>query len=516
MRRCDSFAGRLTVLCMSNLSLQALGFVYRIFLSRLAGAEGLGVYRLAFSAYIVLHAACLSGVTMACTRMAAAWSAQGRLGAVRLLVRRAFSAFLGIFSVGSTVLLLLRDPIARHILGDSRTAAAIPVMLACIALTGIENVCKSTMVGLGRVDNAAASELIEQLVRIAVTLALLYGARTGDLGWVAVLIFAGMTVSECVSAVVMVCLYRRLRLPPVCRPPAGAWAEFRAIVLPVSLSALLSNGVASAGAVVLPMRLAASGLTQTEAVAALGVVSGVASPIMLLPIALLSSLCTVAMPEISRYAAVRRTPALRRFTGRTVFAAGVVGIPATALLLPLAPAIARLFFYRAVPPRAFWLIGLSCILCYYQMVTSCLLTGLGRQQQAVLSALGGELVQLALTWLLAGHPALRVYGYLLAQCIAPLAVTLYNTACLLACGALPAAPAQLVGIPLVCGAVIFLWTRIFYYAFTGWLGGQWLGLICAAGSAIVLYLCVLRLFGVRVERYLRFPSHTPAYLHLFY
>ena len=47
MRRCDSFAGRLTVLCMSNMGLQALGFLYRIFLSRLAGAEGLGVYRLA-------------------------------------------------------------------------------------------------------------------------------------------------------------------------------------------------------------------------------------------------------------------------------------------------------------------------------------------------------------------------------------------------------------------------------------------------------------------------------------
>ena len=155
MRRCDSFAGRLTVLCMSNMGLQALGFLYRIFLSRLAGAEGLGVYRLAYSAYIVLHAACLSGVTMACTRLSAEWSAQGRPGAVRVLVRRAFQTFLCFFLCGASVLLLFRDLIAEHVLGDGRTAAAMPVMLACIGLTGIENVFKSTMVGLNRVDNAA-------------------------------------------------------------------------------------------------------------------------------------------------------------------------------------------------------------------------------------------------------------------------------------------------------------------------------------------------------------------------
>lgn len=516
MRRCDSFAGRLTVLCMSNMGLQALGFLYRIFLSRLAGAEGLGVYRLAYSAYIVLHAACLSGVTMACTRLSAEWSAQGRPGAVRVLVRRAFQTFLCFFLCGASVLLLFRDLIAEHVLGDGRTAAAMPVMLACIGLTGIENVFKSTMVGLNRVDNAAVSELTEQVVRIGATLALLYWNENGDLGWIAVLIFAGMTVSECVSAFLMTRMYCGLRLPPAAPPPPGARAEFLSIVLPVSASALLSNGIASAGAVVLPMRLTASGLTCADAVAALGVVSGIASPIMLLPIALLSSLCTVAMPEASRYAALRDPARLRRFTGKTVFAAGVVGIPATALLIPLAPAIARLFFYRAVPPLYFWLIGVSCILCYYQMVTGCLLNGIGRQQFAVLTALSAEALQLALVWALAGRPHLRVYGYLIAQCIAPACAALAGAARLVSCGALPFAPGRLLGVPLVCGAAVFLWTRVFYYVFVGWLGGQWPGLVCAVLSALLLYLFVLRLFGVNVRKYLSVPGRAPAYLTLFY
>ena len=65
------------VLACGNLALQALGFVYRIILSRYAGAEGLGVYRLVNSAYLVLHAGCLSGVTMACSRLSAVYEARG-------------------------------------------------------------------------------------------------------------------------------------------------------------------------------------------------------------------------------------------------------------------------------------------------------------------------------------------------------------------------------------------------------------------------------------------------------
>ena len=133
---------------------------------------------------------------MAGTRLSAEWSAQGRPGAVRGLVRRAFQTFLCFFLCGASVLLLFRDLIAEYVLGDGRTAAAMPVMLACIGLTGVENVFKSTMVGLNRVDNAAVSELTEQVVRIGATLALLYWNENGDLGWIAVLIFAGMTVSE--------------------------------------------------------------------------------------------------------------------------------------------------------------------------------------------------------------------------------------------------------------------------------------------------------------------------------
>lgn len=515
MRKCDSFMGRLCLLCFSNIGLQLLGFVYRIFLSRFAGAEGLGVYRLAFSAYIVIHAAALSGVTMACTRLSAEWSAQGRAGAVRRLVRRAFGTFLCFFICAGSILLGFRDWIGGTLLGDFRTIDAMPIMLVCIFLTGIENVLKSTMIGMNRVDNAAASELTEQLVRIGATIALLSMEQTADLGRIAVLIFTGMAISECVSAAMMVHMYRRMKLPAASAPPAGK-NPFWNIVLPVSASALLTNGIASAGAVVLPARLVDSGLSRTDAVSALGIVSGIASPIMLLPIALLASLCTVAMPQASRYASQHNRVQLQHFTSQSLFATGIVGVPATALLLPLAPVISRLFFYRAVPVAYFWLIGLSAVLCYYQMITGCLLNGIGQQQFTVTTALSGEALQLVLVYLLAGQPHLRVYGYLIAQCIAPLCVALCNLVRLVSCGALVIRLQRFLGAPMLCGLAVWLWTRVFYSFFVGWLGGQWMGLVCAVVCSMILYLCFLRLFDIKIEKYLSVRGHPTHDFMLFY
>ena len=126
------------VLACGNIALQALGFVYRVMLSRFAGAEGLGMYRLANSVYLVLHTGCLSGVTMACSRLSAACEATGEKGKTGAVLRLAFSVFFTLAFASAAGLLLCGDQIAAGILGNPHAAQAFPFMLLCLMLTGIE------------------------------------------------------------------------------------------------------------------------------------------------------------------------------------------------------------------------------------------------------------------------------------------------------------------------------------------------------------------------------------------
>ena len=117
------------VLACGNVLLQVLGFVYRVVLSRFAGAEGLGVYRLVNSVYLVLHAGCLSGVTTACSRLSAACEARGESGRLGAVLQLAFRAFFALSAACAAVVLLCGGSIAANLLGDGRCARAFPYML---------------------------------------------------------------------------------------------------------------------------------------------------------------------------------------------------------------------------------------------------------------------------------------------------------------------------------------------------------------------------------------------------
>ena len=131
------------VLACGNVLLQVLGFVYRVVLSRFAGAEGLGVYRLVNSVYLVLNAGCLSGVTTACSRLSAACEARGESGRLGAVLQLAFRAFFALSAACAAVVLLCGGSIAANLLGDGRCARAFPYMLLCLTLTGVENIFKS-------------------------------------------------------------------------------------------------------------------------------------------------------------------------------------------------------------------------------------------------------------------------------------------------------------------------------------------------------------------------------------
>lgn len=499
----NSFLYSASLLAASNLILQLLGFVYRIILSRFGGAEGLGVYRLAFSVYSVIHAGCLSGITTACTRLSAEYYATGRKGQIRRLIVIAFCGFFTLVAICGGVLSLAHDEVAEAVLGDARTAAAFVPMLLCLALTGIENIFKSVCIGLRQVRFAAASEIAEQVIRILAVLVLLMRFSNGDHGRLAMLIFMGMAVSELFSAAFLSWCYRHDIRPMTAGgrggPPSGFWS----IALPLSLTALLNNAIGSAGSVLMPRRLRLAGLTEAEAMAELGIVSGMASPMVLLPSALISSVITALMPVLSDAYANGRRQAIRKLSEKGLFVIGMIGAPAVGIIVPLAPTLSRLFFGQVITARYMSVLGLSAVLMFYQMGSGAILNVTGYQRFHIGTSVGSELLQLALMFVLCAVPRLGIYGYLYAALLASLAGALANLLVLrrVTGGALRLKKLAL--LPAACALTLSLWTRVFFSAAVGVLGSQWAAVVAALAGAGALYLLLLRLLGIRVLEYIR-------------
>ena len=414
----NSLAYRSLVLASSNVLLQLMAFAFRVVLSRLAGAEGMGVNALVMQAYSVMYALCISGMNVAVTTLSARYYVTGGIAGVRKLVRLATGAFLAMIIAFSIPLFSFRDAIAEHLLGDIRTSMALWLIPICITLTGFENVFKSSYFGMGGVKRAAASELIEQGIRYTLVILLLYYTKTEDNSRKAFLMVLGMTLSELFSVGFLgISFYRK------CRKELSRISfdnvtlkRYSDIALPSTLTALSATLLSSASTVIFPLRLIVAGYTESHAVAALGVVSGMLEPMLALPTAFVAAMCTVLLPSVSCCSELGDMQGVRRKMKKAFAVSGLLSV-AVIVIVVYAPEIANALFAQDVPVLLAILLGIKTVINFCLLVTVAVLNGIYQHKRVLLYSVIGELVQLVLIWYLTAIPSLNIFGYVTAMIV---------------------------------------------------------------------------------------------------
>lgn len=141
------------ILTGTSIVSQFLGFVYRILLSRLIGAEVMGLYQLIMPVFSVIMALTAVGLTVAVSNLSSQYHARGNRAAIAQVLRRCLAVFLLLFAAVAAVVVLLYDPISVYLLGDARTQLGLLLLLPCILLTGVENLHKHFFYGTGNIWN---------------------------------------------------------------------------------------------------------------------------------------------------------------------------------------------------------------------------------------------------------------------------------------------------------------------------------------------------------------------------
>lgn len=383
---------------------QLLGFGYRVVLSRLVGAEVMGLYQLVMSVYSVLLSLTAVGLTAAASNLTAQYLAlDNSRGAKQTLSTCLRLFFLLLLPVGGAVI-LASDAISVHCLGDARTQLGLILLVPCAALTGVENVHKHVFFGAGQVGPPALVELLEQLIRTAAVLGLLVLFLPQYPERVVGLIVAGMVICEVCSSLTLCLLHRRqmgrrgLSGPGVSGPVRRR--RVAAIALPVGANALLGNLMGAANATLIPQKLVEGGMERSAAVAQLGVVCGMTLPLLALPTVFLGALNLVLLPRLTRAFALHQSDEIRRLAARSLSAVSILTLPAMALIVVLGPDLGRLLFAQDGVGQYLLPLAVAMALSCFCSVLSAILNGVGRQRAvAAVSLLGGG-VQMAFTLLL--------------------------------------------------------------------------------------------------------------------
>lgn len=404
-----------------NTFVRALGLVMRVYLSRILGAEIMGIAELSAGVHLLAITPLTSGLPLAISRMTAKAEKKHKempLLAGILLVRKA--------SLALIPALLLLSPVLARLMGDVRVLPSLWFTAPCILILGYSAVYNGYCYGMEKSWVPAMSELIEQVARFGLSLGLVLTLTYLTAPWLAAVpVFATM-VAEVLGLCYVLWL---LKIPTRGLARARSWQKpvFR-LAAPTTLIRLINTGLRSLTAILIPLRLQASGLVAGEATARLGMLNGMVMPIVLLPCIFTSALSMVSLPRLAK--AEKDRPELIRMLLLCFGAALGVGLVSWGLIYLLAPLLAQWVYRLPELTDLFRLAGPLVLLGALGHIASGVIAALGQQKRSMYGALVTSAIALALTYALTADPAYRLRGAIWAQSIGQGAMVLWNMAVL--------------------------------------------------------------------------------------
>ncbi len=383
-----------------NLLSQAAGFFCRIGISRLAGAEVMGVYHLLMPAYSVLSAFAINGLAVSVSALTGQLEGLHGRGSGEALVRLALKVLAVLWLIAAVPTALFGDFISVELLGDARTWMGLILLLPCLLLTGVENLQKHYFFGQGRVEIPAGVELGEQTVRTLAILLLLSTVPMGNVEEKAALIVGGMLVSEVFSSGVLTAIRRRLRIPP--KHISGLSGKLARTAVPIGASSLVGNALSALNAVITPRRLIASGIAAGEAPQVYGLLFGMTLPLLTAPNCFVGALSIVLLPDLSRLWAEGKKEQGRKKLSQVLGAVSTIVFPLLTILVLFGGELGQILFREERVGECIGILAVAVGLAGWDSVLATGLNGLGKQKESAAIGIGCGLLELIPTWYLTG------------------------------------------------------------------------------------------------------------------
>ena len=403
-------------IAIGGLVAKVIGALYRIPLTNLIGSEGIGLYQLVYPFYCLLLTVSATGIPSAIATLTARKCAARETPLP--LYKTCMRLFLWIGGV-STLLMCLLAPWLSSLQGESRLTGGYFALAPSVVMVSAISVFRGYFQGRNEMLPTALSEIIEQVVKVSVGLALAYYFRADVIRAVTALLGA-VTVSE---AVALLFLYLRFRRAPA-HDKSLKTGEKTGVkeVLKLSVPLTLSSGLIPLFSLidsVVIVRLL--GAYSSNAVALYGLFAGGATTVINLPVSVCYGIAAASVPALSS-AVKKGENGRKKLLYSLGVTAGISALSALGLYAFARPAVRILFASLSVEEvellvgliKAFSIsaITLSCT----QTLSACL-TALGKPMHSVVSMLVAMLIKTAVgVWLLQ-IPAVGIYGAVAAASV---------------------------------------------------------------------------------------------------
>ena len=289
-----TFVTTATFVTALSIAERGLGFLYRIVLSRLLGAEGLGLYQVALSLFAVFLTLGTGGIPITVSRFISKSKAENNPSAEKSAVGAGLILSLTL-TLPFVLLFELFPALSAPFFSDKRGIPVFRILLLGLCFSSLYAVFRGSFWGNKRFLLPSILEIAEESVMVLVGVLLLQNVSSPAQGanlaaWAVVLSYL---FSFTASFLCFLFCGGKFSSPKKQLKPL-----FNA-TLPITSVRAGNSLVSSTIAVLLPIMLIRAGASESEALSLFGIVSGMAMPVLFIPSTIIGSLSLVLVPELA-------------------------------------------------------------------------------------------------------------------------------------------------------------------------------------------------------------------------
>ncbi|MFD0714004.1 stage V sporulation protein B [Paenibacillus sp. GCM10027626] len=439
----QSFIKGALILLMAGIINRILGFVPRIALPRIIGAEGVGLYQLAYPFLLVMLTLITGGIPLAIAKWVAEAESKGDSHRVKQIFHTAM-AFIILFSLVITAAFIWFTPwMVATLMTDPRVYQTFLCMSPLLLIIGISSVYRGYFQGKQNMIPTAVSQTVETAIRIVFQLSFAVWMLPYGLAWAAAGAMIGVIAGEIAGLLVLLWHYRRHKRsskPGQAEPASGGEAKLSdrpkkrepilrhllSLSIPVTGSKMIGSFSYLFESIITARALAIAGIATAAATAQYGALQGMIIPVLLLPTALTYSLAVSLVPSLSEAAAQGDRRLIHKRLHQSMRLALVTGAPFVVVMALFADPICRLLYnYAEIAPMLTWMAPIGLFI-YMQAPLQAALQALDKPGTALSNTFIGAIVKLLLIMKLAAMPELGIYGALIAINVNTVLVTVLH------------------------------------------------------------------------------------------
>lgn len=416
------------ILAVSGVIVKVIGSLNWVFLSRILGGEGIGLYQMGFPVYLLALTLSSAGIPVAISIITAEKLAhKDYLGAKRVFTL----SYSILFCTGFIFMLLMlfgaKWLVENNWIRDARAYWSIIALApAVFIVTGMSSM-RGYLQGWQKMAPTGASEIVEQFFRVVTMIALAWWLLPYGLEYGA----AGASMGAAVGALMallllIVCVWKLHRINKtrfnyndniVQEKDSSIVKRLFYLALPISLSSLMLPVVANLDMLIVPARLEVVGYDISNATELFGYLTGMAIPLVNLATLFTAALAIALVPAISSSKASGEHLEIFDKTATAFRIAAAVTIPAASAIYLLAEPLARIVYNS---PAAADVIQISSFAVFFlglHQVSTGILQGLSLTKIPVITMFLAAVVKVILNWNLVALPEYGIQGAAIATCV---------------------------------------------------------------------------------------------------